>query len=101
MGLFSFLFKRHSKKIEHYLKRESVLLDVRTKDEFDAGTLQNAIHIPLQDLHLRFQEVKHLNKPVIVYCKGGVRAAKAVKFLNLQNIDAINGGGMLNLKRHL
>jgi rhodanese-related sulfurtransferase len=36
-----------------------------------------------------------------VYCASGVRSAKAAKFLNLNNIDAINGGGINSLKNLL
>ena len=34
---------------------------------------------------------------IIVYCASGVRSGKAAKFLNLNNIDAVNGGGINSL----
>ena len=101
MSLLNFLFGGNSNKIKDYLGKGAVLLDVRTKQEFDSGAIKNAIHIPLQELNLRFEEVKKLNKPVIAYCKSGVRSGRATGLLNSKNIDTINGGGIESLKQEL
>ena len=50
---------------------------------------------------MKVDEVSKLNKPVIVCCESGIRSAKAAEFLNLNNIDATNGGGWINLKSKL
>jgi phage shock protein E len=90
MGIFEFLFGNQQKKRADYLKKGAVILDVRT--------IKGAKHIPLDTLRNHVNELKNLNKPIIVYCASGVRSAKATKFLNLNNIDAINGGGINSLK---
>ena len=101
MGLFDFLFGNKQNKIQDYLKKEAVVLDVRTEREFNSGAIKDAKHIPLDALHNRVNELKKLNKPIIVYCASGIRSAKAAKYLNLNNIDAINGGGLNSLKNIL
>lgn len=89
------------KRINDFLSRDAVILDVRTPREFNNGAIKGAKHIPLQELHNRVSEVKQWNKPVIIYCQAGVRAAKATKYLTLNNIEAINGGGVLKLSKTL
>lgn len=98
MGIFEFLFGNQQKKIADYLKKGAVILDVRTDREYQSGAIKGAKHIPLDTLRNHVNELKNLNKPIIVYCASGVRSAKAAKFLNLNNIDAINGGGINSLK---
>ena len=97
MGFLSFLFGNNSNNIKDYLEKGAILLDVRTKQEFDSGAIDNAIHIPVQELHTRFEEVKKLNKPVIAYCQSGMRSGRATSLLNSKGVDAINGGGIASL----
>lgn len=101
MGIFSFLFGNQSKKIKEYIDRGAIILDVRSDREYKSGAIDGSKHIPLDQLRDNVQELKKLNKPIIVHCASGVRSAKAAKFLNLENIDAINGGGMVRLKHML
>ena len=97
MGFLDFIFGSKKRQVENYLKKGALILDVRTEREWNKGHIKNAIHIPLNELNNRLAEVKLLNKPVIVCCESGVRSAKAAKFLNLNNIDATNGGGWVSL----
>lgn len=101
MGFFDFIFGVKKRQVENYLKKGAAILDVRTDREWHNGHIENAIHIPLGDLNNRVDEIKSLNKPIIVCCASGVRSGKAAKFLNLNNIDATNGGGWLSLKGKL
>ncbi|WP_047548003.1 rhodanese-like domain-containing protein [Psychroserpens sp. Hel_I_66] len=101
MGFLSFIFGAKKRQVEDYLKNNAVILDVRTQQEWDAGHIANSVHIPLNELNDRVDEVKALNQPIIACCASGVRSAKAAKFLNLNNIEAINGGGWLNVKSRL
>jgi rhodanese-related sulfurtransferase len=99
MGLLSFIFGTKKRQVEDYLNNGAVILDVRTLREWDNDHIDNSIHIPLSELNNRIAEISHLKKPIVVCCQSGVRSAKAAKFLNLNNIDAINGGGWVKLKK--
>ena len=61
-------------------KVKYTILDVRIVEEFDAGHLDSAVLIPVDDLETRFAELDK-NKPVIVYCRSGRRSAKAAATL--------------------
>lgn len=65
-------------KLEDYF-----LLDVRTFEERQKHHI-GGLHIPLDELEKRYSEIK-TNKPIVIYCKSGVRSAKAVKVLELNN----------------
>lgn len=58
------------------------LVDVRTQEEFGVSHLKNAQNICVTNSDFE-EKVKTLdkNKPVYVYCKKGVRSAKAAKIL--------------------
>jgi glyoxylase-like metal-dependent hydrolase (beta-lactamase superfamily II) len=53
-----------------------VVLDVRRHDEWDAGHLDGAVHIPLDELEDRMSEVP-TGRPVWVHCASGFRASIA------------------------
>ena len=101
MGFLSFIFGAKKRQVEAYLSNNAIILDVRTQREWDSGHVENSVHIPLNELNTRVHEVKALNTPIIVCCESGVRSAKAAKFLNLNNIDAINGGGWVSIQNKL
>lgn len=101
MGFLDFIFGAKKRQVETYLNNDAVILDVRSQREWDKGHIENAVHIPIDELNNRVDEVKALNKPIIACCESGVRSAKAAKFLNLNNISAINGGGWIGLKKKL
>lgn len=52
------------------------VLDVRRHDEWDAGHLDGALHIPLEELEDRMEEVP-TDGPVWVHCASGFRASIA------------------------
>ncbi len=56
-----------------------VLLDVRQHDEFDAGHLRGALHIPLQDLPGRVHSLPH--GELWVHCRSGYRAGIAASLI--------------------
>ncbi len=70
------------------------VLDVREDDEWAAGHIDGATHIPLRDLGDRVSEVP--DGSVLVVCKVGGRSAYAVQHLAGAGLDVTNlAGGML------
>jgi len=73
--------------LAHKLVSEgALLLDVRTPDEYAEGHIDKATNIPVGEFEARVSEVDKLaggdkSKPIVVYCAGGHRAAKAKKML--------------------
>ena len=69
-----------------------VVLDVRTQQEFDAGHIDGAINIPLQELRGRLAEVPR-GRPVWTHCGVGIRSHNAVRILRQAGVDALNLSG--------
>lgn len=62
---------------------KTVILDVRTPEEYAKGHIQGAVLLPLYELAERMGEVP-LDRPVYVICYSGERSLQAVKFLMSQ-----------------
>ena len=70
-------------KVAEILKTQKdsyIILDVRTKEEFDSGHLDSALLVPVDELETRYGELSK-DKPIIVYCRSGSRSAKAAALL--------------------
>lgn len=75
-----------------------VLLDVREADEWAAGHVDGAVHIPMFELPNRLaddSQVLDRDRRVVVMCKVGARSAQVTAWLNQQGFDAINLDGGL------
>ena len=69
--------------------KEFVILDVRTKEEYDDGHIPGAKLFPVQVLPMKLAELdKYKDKPVLVYCASGGRSPRAVD--TLVNSDFTN-----------
>jgi phage shock protein E len=71
----------------------ATLLDVRTDEEWAAGHLDAAMHVPIASLETRLDEIPR-DHPVVVYCASGVRSARATEMLRSAGYDARDLGGM-------
>lgn len=82
----------------------ALVLDVRSREEFDTGHLPGALNIPHTELRERLDEVTEAagGRPVRVVCASGVRSAIAYRILNHAGFDAASlSGGMLTLRAAL
>ena len=61
-------------------KKDYLILDVRTEEEFDGEHLESATLIPVDELEARLGELPK-DKPIIVYCMSGRRSTKASEIL--------------------
>jgi NADPH-dependent 2,4-dienoyl-CoA reductase/sulfur reductase-like enzyme/rhodanese-related sulfurtransferase len=73
------------------LNAGALLVDVRTEAEFAAGSIPDAMNIPLDDLRTRLGELGR--QRVIVHCQVGQRGHTAASLLRQMGIDAINLDG--------
>lgn len=68
-----------------------VLLDVRTKSERSVQHIAGSIHIPLNELAARLQELKNFpGREIVCYCQTGARSARAVALLLKNGLSAAN-----------
>ncbi|MEU8923559.1 rhodanese-like domain-containing protein [Kitasatospora sp. NPDC048545] len=72
---------------------DAALLDVREQDEWDAGHVDGALHIPLGQVIARLGELPE--EKLYVLCRVGGRSAQVVQYLVQQGREAVNvDGGM-------
>lgn len=70
----------------------AVLLDVRTAGEVAKGTIPGAMHIPIDELRSRLDELPK-DKPIRVFCQVGLRGHLACRTLRLNGYEASNYTG--------
>jgi rhodanese-related sulfurtransferase len=67
---------------------DDLLIDVRTKAEFEAGHIANALNIPVDDLRDRISEIDR-NKKIYTYCRAGLRGYLAQRILKQNGFNSI------------
>ena len=73
---------------------EAVALDVREVDEWAAGRIPGALHIPLDELNRRQADIPS-GRPIIAVCRSGSRSAAVTEALLRAGYQAENlAGGM-------
>jgi rhodanese-related sulfurtransferase len=71
-------------------REDALVLDVREPGEFGAGHVLGAKNLPLARLDAPGADLaKRKDRPVIVYCDGGERAAKAAAALKKQGFTRV------------
>jgi len=80
----------------------SVIIDVRTKEEWDSGHIEGATHIPLKNLSNKIDEfTKDYNEEILLYCRSGNRSGKAKKLLDeIGYTNTKNLGGIKNVNEN-
>lgn len=70
--------------------KDIVILDVRTKNEYNSGHINGAKLMPVSEISSRIGELeKYKDKPILVHCASGGRSPKAVKVLLKNNFTPI------------
>ncbi|WP_034630753.1 FAD-dependent oxidoreductase [Desulfotruncus alcoholivorax] len=73
-------------------KEKYVLLDVRTDEEYQKGHVAGSVHIPVDSLRKRINELPS-DKLIVIYCKIGLRGYIAYRILDQKGFDAVNLSG--------
>ena len=72
-----------------------LLLDVRQEWETRLCRLDNAVHIPIEEIELRTDELSP-DDEIVVYCHQGVRSAAVAQYLRerhgFKNVKNLTGG---------
>lgn len=75
--------------------QETILLDVRQPEEYEAGHLEGAFNIPIRTLGQNLNLLPDTSASIVVICKGGGRAmlaATSLEILGYQNVKVLKGG---------
>jgi sulfur-carrier protein adenylyltransferase/sulfurtransferase len=84
-------------EVERQHRNGAVLVDVRESEEFEAGHIPGAKHVPRGYLESRIETaVPDRDAHVILYCASGQRSALAAhtlkELLGYQNVESMTGG---------
>ena len=77
---------------------EIIILDVRTKEEYDAGHIKGAILVPNETIIDEQPELlPDLDAEILVYCRSGNRSAQAAKkLLAIGYTNVVDFGGIIH-----
>jgi len=99
----SFLELIFGKKVnlQEVISNGAIILDVRTKGEYQSGHLKNSINIPVDKLQQNLKKLNK-NKPIITCCASGSRSASAKKLLESSGFEQVyNGGAWYSLRKYM
>lgn len=108
-GLLAFQYSRAAKGLSPAQAvsmangKKAIMIDVRPSEQYQAGTIANAMHIPLDQLKSRAASLPK-DKAVIVIDQDGRRAPTAANQLRkegLEDVHYLNGGLVSWLKDNL
>jgi phage shock protein E len=84
------------------VKDGAIIVDVRSKGEFDSGHIKGSINIPVDSIANNLNKLKDKNKTIITCCASGMRSAAAKSVLKSNGyLEVYNGGGWSSLERKL
>ena len=73
-----------------------MILDVRTKEEYDKGHIHGSVHLPVDDVEEMAEAIlTDKNATIYTQCKSGVRSARAAETLlrkGYRNVKNMKGG---------
>ena len=76
------------------MEPNSLLIDVRRIDEFNAGNIANSINIPVDEIRNRLTEIPK-DKTIYIYCEAGLRGYLAQRILKqngFEHVYNLSGG---------
>src|SRR5690606_8215160 len=84
-------------KLAEKLKKQPLLIDVRTTEEYNEGTILGAMNLNLNssDSFLKLTEHIEKDREIILFCQSGVRSNEAYEQLKsdgFKNVSQLEGG---------
>ncbi len=74
---------------------KALLLDVRAKNEYDAGHIAGSVLMPYDAIKATFNEADK-NQPIVVYCRSGRRSAIAAETLVAMGYTDVSDFGAID-----
>jgi NADPH-dependent 2,4-dienoyl-CoA reductase/sulfur reductase-like enzyme/rhodanese-related sulfurtransferase len=99
-GIAAMMARRDAKPATETPLNEPLIVDVRTPEEFHGGAYPGAINIPLDELHVKINELGSKSREITLYCASGARSAYAQRGLMQMGFTNVkNGGGIMQMMR--
>lgn len=85
-----------SEELRNKIMQGAILLDVRSKQEYQEGHIQGAINIPEYEIERRVErEIPKKNQLIVIYCQYGARSRNIymkMKKMGYSNMYNLSGG---------
>ncbi len=79
----------------------AIIVDVRTKGEYQQGHIKGSVNIPLNTLAANYSKLRK-DKTIITCCASGMRSGQAKSMLLSNGYKEVyNGGGWSSLKNKI
>jgi rhodanese-related sulfurtransferase len=76
--------------LKAFASNGALIIDVRTKEEYQNGHHPKSVNIPLSELSGKISDLKAKQKTIIACCQSGSRSSMAVSLLRKNGLDAYN-----------
>jgi len=101
-GLHSMMAQSRSmqqpKAEQKQVSNEPLIVDVRSRGEFQSGAFPGAINIDLDQLAAKANELGDKSRDITLYCASGARSAYGVRVLQQKGFTNVkNGGGLMHM----
>lgn len=83
------------------LLQGALIIDVRTRAEYNDGHISHAINIPLQQLETQLPLIKQQQKVIITCCRSGARSNLACQQIKAAGIICYDGGAWQQLQKQI
>jgi phage shock protein E len=87
--------------LQELVSEGAIIVDVRSKAEFQGGHLKNAINIPVDQLQANLKKLPKKEVPIITCCASGMRSAAAKSMLKQAGYEKVHNGGSWRRLTHL
>lgn len=100
--MFGFFGNKETTDFKELVKNGAVILDVRSKEEFNGGHVKGAINIPVDSLAVNASKLGGKDTYIITCCMSGGRSSVAKNILHTAGYNNVhNGGGWQSLQNKL
>lgn len=83
------------------VKQGAVILDVRSKREYQGGHIKGSVNISVETLGKNLKKLKK-DKPIITCCASGMRSGSAKNILKSNGYTEVhNGGSWMSLRNKI
>ncbi|HRH65444.1 MAG TPA: rhodanese-like domain-containing protein [Bacteroidia bacterium] len=87
--------------VHDWIQKGAVIVDVRTREEYQSGHIKGSVNIPLNNLPGQLSKVSK-DKLILTCCASGMRSASAKHILKSKGFEHVhNAGGWMSLKKYI
>ena len=82
-----------SGRIKEALRRDAVIIDIRTAAEFDRGKVRDSINIPMDRININLKRIVQMKRPIIICSNSDFENDRVIDVLKANGVKEIYNGG--------